>query len=78
LRGGALLRFAAADRDLAQLFHFGEELIARLLAQNLAEKHAQGTNVAPQRRLFDVARAGFEFSQAKGPILRFPEQSHCL
>ncbi len=78
LPGLAILGFAAADGDLPQLFHFAEQLLARLLAQDLAQKHAQRADVAPQRRLFDVARAGFEFSQAKGPVLRFPKQSHCL
>ena len=42
-----VLRFAAADGDLPQLFHFGEQRLACLLAQNLAEQHAEGTNVAP-------------------------------
>ena len=74
----AILGFAAANGDLPQLFHFAKELLARLLAQDLAQKHAQRTDVAPQRRLFDVARAGFQFSQTKGPVLRFPKQSHCL
>ena len=73
-----VLRFAAADGDLPQLFHFGEQRLAGLLAQNLAQQHAEGTNVAPQRRLFDVSGAGFQFSQAKRPVLRFPEQTHGL
>ncbi len=74
----SLLGFAAADGNLPQLFHLGKKRLAGLLAQNLAEQHAQRANVAPQGRLFDVARARFEFSQAKRPILRFPKQSHCL
>ena len=73
-----VLGFAAANRNLAQLLHFAEELIASLLAQNLAEQHSQRTNIAPQRRFFDVACARFQFRQANRPVLRFPKQSHCL
>jgi hypothetical protein len=53
-------------------------LLAGLLAQDLAQKHAEGAHIAPQRRFFDVALSRLKFGQAQGPAFRFPKQSHCL
>ena len=76
--GCAFLSFAAANGDLAQFFHFGKELFVGLLTQDLAQQHAQGAHIAPQRRFFNVALTRLKFGQTQGPAFRFPEQSHCL
>ena len=39
--GAPPLSLAAANGDLAQLFYFGKEFFSGLLAQCLAEKHAE-------------------------------------
>jgi hypothetical protein len=54
-------RVAAADGALAQRLHMGEEIVAGLLAQDLAEQGAERTHIAAQRGFFQVTGIGFEF-----------------
>ena len=87
-RGGAVacrllliaprLRIAAADGALAQGFHVREEIFAGLLAQHLAEKHAQRAHVAAQRSFFQLAGLGFKLGQPLRPAFGIPQEGHLL
>ena len=74
----ARLGVAPADRTLPQRLHFAKQLFARLLAQHLAQQHAQRTHIAPQRRLFQVAGLRLQLRQPLRPAFRIPQKSHRL
>ena len=69
---------AAADRALPQRFDLRKELVAGLLAQHLAQQHAERAHVAAQRRLFQVAGLRFKLGQPLRPALGIPQKSHRL
>ncbi len=60
---------ASADRALPQRFHVGKQVLAGLLAQHLAQQHAERTHIAPQRSLFQFARLRLQLRQALRPAL---------
>ncbi len=70
------LRLTAANRGQPQLFDFLKQRIAGLLAQDLAQQHAERANIAAQRRFFQVSRARLKFGKALGPAIRLPEGWH--
>jgi hypothetical protein len=55
VRAGVVDGFAVGDRGLAKLFDGFEDGHAGLLAQNFAEQHAERTDIAAERDLFQVA-----------------------
>jgi hypothetical protein len=69
---------AAGDGDSAKGFDGVEDGRAGLLAENLAEEHAEGADVAAEWGFFEVAGGGFEFGEALGPVLGGPEGLHPL
>ena len=72
------LGLAAGDAGAAEGFDLFEELVAGLLAENLAEQSAEGANVAAQRRLLGVEVARFELGEAVGPAFGGPQRGHYL
>ena len=67
---------AAGDGGLAEVFDRVEEGVAGLLAEDFAEQHAEGADVAAQRSFFELAGGRLEFGQALGPVGRGPEGRH--
>ena len=59
-------------------FYLRKHFFAGLLAQNLAQQHAQRTHVAPQRSFFQLARLRFEFRQPLCPVFGVPEWCHLV
>jgi hypothetical protein len=49
------------DGGLAEFFDGFEDGHARLLAQDFAEQHAEGADVAAQRRFLELASGRLEF-----------------
>ena len=72
------LGLAARDAGAAKGFDLFEELVAGLLAKNLAEQSAERANVAAQRRLLGVEVARFELGEAVGPAFGSPQRGHLL
>ncbi len=70
------LQLAATDGGLAQLLDFLVELVAGLLAEHAPEQQPQRAHVAAQRGFLQIAGARFEFSEALGPDLGFPQRRH--
>ena len=64
--------FASADRREPQLLHFFKEHVASLLAQDLAQQHAERANVSAQWRFFQISRARLKFGEAFGPAVGLP------
>ena len=71
--GGAL---AIGDGSLAKLFDSLEDGIAGLLAEDIAEQHAERANIAAQRRFLELAGGRLEFSETLRPVGRRPERGH--
>jgi hypothetical protein len=69
---------AACDAGAAKGLDLLEELVAGLLAKNLAEQSAKGANVTAQGRLLGVEVARFELSEAVGPAFGSPQRRHQL
>ena len=74
----ARLCVPAPDGALPQRLHFCKKLLAGLLAQHLAQQHAQRPHIAPQRRLLQVAGLRFQLSQPLRPALGIPQKGHRL
>ena len=70
--------FATADGGETKLFDLLKEFNTSLLAQNLAEQHAEGTDVAAKGGFLQVSRALFEFRKALGPAFGLPERWHLV
>ena len=68
----------APDRSLAKRLHFGKEFVSGLLAQNLAQQHAERAHIAPQGRFFQVTGLRFQFCQPLRPALGIPQKGHRL
>ena len=66
------LQLPAANRGLAQLFHFFVQRVSGLLAEHTPQQLAEGAHVTAQRRFLQVAGARFKLSQALLPALGFP------
>jgi hypothetical protein len=62
--------FASGDGGAAEVFDGGVEGVAGLLAEDLAEEHAEGTDVAAQRSFFELAGGSLKFGEALGPVGR--------
>ena len=67
---------AAADGGAAQFLDSLEKIIARLLAQHLAQQHAERTHIAPQRHLLARGGAVFQLRQPFGPVVCLPQLRH--
>ena len=65
--------FAAGDGGLAQFFDGFEDGHAGLLAQDLAEQHAERADVAAQRSFLELAGGRLQFGQALRPVGGRPE-----
>ena len=63
---------APANGALPQRLHIGKQFFAGLLAQHLAQQHAQRANIAPERRLFQVAGLRLELRKPLLPVFRIP------
>ncbi len=74
--GRSGVHFAVGDGGLAQLFDGLEDGDAGLLAQDFAEQHAEGADVAAQRRFLELAGGRLQFRQALRPVGRRPERGH--
>ena len=68
----ARLGIAPADCILPKRFHFAKQRFASLLAQHLAQQHAERANIAPEGRLFQVAGLRLQLRQALLPVFRIP------
>src|SRR5580698_6537135 len=66
--GSGGVNLAAGDGGLAKLFDGFEDGHASLLAQDLAEQHAERANVAAQRRFLELAGGRLQLSQALRPV----------
>ena len=82
-RGGVVSRatlrglcLATGDCSAPQGLDGFVEGIAGLLAEDLAEKHAERSDVAAKRSLFEFARGGLEFGKALGPVGWGPQRRH--
>ena len=69
---------AAGDGGAAELFDGGVEGVAGLFAEDLAEQHAEGADVAAERSFFELAGGGLEFGEALRPVRRSPERRHSM
>jgi hypothetical protein len=56
----------------------GKQLVAGLLAQHLAQQHAQRAHIAAQGRFFQVAGLRFQLRQPLRPALGIPQKGHRL
>ena len=65
--------FAAGDSGLAQLLDRLEDRQARLLAQHLAQQHAERAHVAAQRHFLELAGGRLQLGQALRPVGSGPE-----
>ena len=82
-RGGGVafsfgVGFAAGDGGAAEGFDGGVEGVAGLLAEDFAEEHAEGADIAAKGRFLEVAGGGLEFGEALGPVGRSPEGRHAM
>ena len=68
--------FATGDGGAAEVFDGRVEGVAGLLAQDFAEEHAEGTDVATEGSFFELSGGGLEFGETLGPIGRGPEGRH--
>ena len=67
---------APPNRSLPQRFHVREEVLAGLLAQHLAQQHAQRAHVAAQRSFFQLAGLRLELRQPLRPAFGIPQKRH--
>ena len=74
--GSGEIGFAVGDGGLAKLFDSLEDGHARLLAQDLAQQHAERTDVAAQWRFLELAGGRLQLSQTLRPVGRRPERGH--
>jgi hypothetical protein len=70
------LRLATGDCSASQCLDGFVEGIAGLLAQDLAEKHAERSDIAAKRSLLQFARGGLEFGEALAPVGWSPQGRH--
>jgi hypothetical protein len=66
------LGITTADGALTQGFDVSEQVVAGLLAEDLAKEDAEGTDIATQRGFFQVAGLRFEFGEAMRPAFGVP------
>ena len=71
--GSGGVNFAAGDGGLAKLFDGFEDGHASLLAQDLAEQHAERADIAAKRSFLELAGGRLQLSQALRPVGRGPE-----
>ena len=78
VRRSVLLSFglAAGDGGAAKGFDGVVERVARLLAENFAEKHAERADVAAKRSFFQLAGRGLQLGEALRPVGWAPEGGH--
>ena len=69
---------AAGDGGAAEVFDGVVEGVAGLLAEDFAEEHAEGADVAAEGSFFELAGGGLEFGEALGPVGWGPEGRHSL
>ena len=73
---GSVLGLTTPDRRLPQLFHLLVERLSGLLAQHLAQQHAERAHIASQRRFLQLTGACFQLSKALRPVFRLPQWRH--
>ena len=69
---------AARDGGAAESLDGFVEWVAGLLAENVAEEHAERTDVAAKGSLFELASGGLELGEALGPVGWGPQGRHLL
>jgi hypothetical protein len=67
---GSGVGFASGDGGAAEVFDGGVEGVAGLLAEDLAEEHAERAHVAAERSFFELAGGSLKFGEALGPVGR--------
>src|SRR5205823_289210 len=68
----------ACDGGAAECFDGVVESVTGLLAQNLAEEHAQGADVAAKRRFLQFTGRGLQLREPLRPVGWSPEGRHSL
>ncbi len=69
---------ATGDGGAAEGLDGVVECSAGLLAEDFAEEHAEGTDVAAEGSFFELSGGGLEFGEALGPVCWGPEGRHPL